>query len=773
MKFLSIIFLASLLFNNNNIEVKGKPTNDVVPSNFDLDNLDVTNVLVKKSNMNLNLQSVNYISYEESLNEFNNPYRGFFKQLRVKLTPSGGSASSLPKTNLIRVLVDLSEFSKVKNHSKDYELTDKALTILENVLKLFKSNQRTAVIRFAYHPDYSSSNHTYEPSMDTILKHQEKLGKLLTNYSDIIAVVECGLLGMYGEMHSSYVYEDKTLFSQNASKIIEKWLEVLPPSITISVRKPKFYCDWKGIDIKNIDKDTSTSNKKASRIGLYNDGYFASDSDLGTYKDRTKEVKWLTSQAKHTLFGGEFGRPDSTFKIDLNTLLSEIFLTHTSYLNLGFYEGTIDKLKNTKYSLSDKKYKGQSGMVYVQNHLGYRFVVKSVSITKIISKNESFGLMVKIANVGFANLIKPKESIIILKNTSSNTNYKFPLMYDNTLQMDVLENVNPNNWESNTENIFKVSFKLPNNVSVGNYKVYLRLASDKDSSGNNGYPIRFVNEGNNIWDSTLGANYLADLTITNTNNSNYSNNSNPSSNNVKTYVPPKPTSTITKKPSYTPLAYPKTKTNYINIKFKGTLKNKVNYYLGVRQLGIYNYFNIVNEYDSAKSVKYRTWHVTSLTEPSFIYLSDGTYGNPGNPTNYCLDLSIYGTSQGYNYLSIVECSKAKYKFKYGGTYSDTIDIYNRNNQHIIDKNGNKLCLFYSTTPRISRCEKHYKYIFLNKSNNDILNRILGANLTNINNNINNNIYNNNNNNSDNNKRNNSIKNGKYCVLRVTPLIKPS
>jgi len=41
-------------------------------------------------------------------------------------------------------------------------------------------------------------------------------------------------------------------------------------------------------------------NEKAYRVGIFNDKYLASKSDLDTYKLREKEVKWLKNQVKHT-----------------------------------------------------------------------------------------------------------------------------------------------------------------------------------------------------------------------------------------------------------------------------------------------------------------------------------------------------------------------------------------------------------------------------------------------------------------------------------------
>ncbi|ORX86933.1 hypothetical protein BCR32DRAFT_324757 [Anaeromyces robustus] len=765
MKFIIITLLALLLLNINNIKVKGKPANDYFLNINNSNNVEnVIEKIVKRANTGSNFQSVKYINYEESLKEVDNPYRGFYQEMETKLSPSGGNVKNYPETSLIRLLVDLSPFSKVKNNQQDMELTKEALVLFEDVLKTLVKSQKTAVIRFAYHPGFNSDNHTYEPSMKFLLKHQEQLGAIMSKYTEVIAVVECGMLGMYGEMHSSFVYDDKDTFYQNTVLVINKWLEVLPQNLTLSVRKPKFYCHWKGIDLNSIDKDLTTVKDKSYRVGIYNDGYFASNGDLGTYTNRNKEVKWLYNQAKHTVFGGEFGRPDedSTYNISFNDMVSEMFITHTSYLNSGFYKGTLKKIKNSKYNGSDKKYVGQNGMIYVQNHLGYRFVVKDVSITKSIGKNESFGIIVKINNVGFGNLVTPKEPIILLKNSNTNNIYKFPLLSDKTVQKEIVENINPNQWESNATYNFKAVFKLPNNISTGNYKVYLRLASNKDSKGTNGYPIRFANDDNKIWDYDLGANYLADFTITNTNTNNKNNNNNNNNNSVGSInrnpnnknvnnnpnnnasptttilspVIPRITTKLTSRISTKTI--PKTTTiskptsistprvgngnannnnnsstpsqNYYKyaIKFRGTLSNQENYYLGARDLKTYDFFKLSKKDDSTKSGIYRTWHVNSIKEPSLFYLSDSLYGSgDGKPTNYCLDIGYYVTMKGYNYLSIVECSKAKYKFKYGGTYKDTIDIYYRsNNKHITDRKGNNLCLYYSVIPHIAKCSDY-------------------------------------------------------------------
>lgn len=664
-------------------------------------NESIADGLIKRST--IGVQSVNNIKYIESLSEVQNPYRGFFKQMKITLKRNGKSTSSrMPSTHLIRVLVDISDFQK-------NILDKKALYFLNYIMEQLKSNHKSIVIRFAYDPGYKGSN-TKEPSIDMVLNHQEGLRNILSDYDDSIASVECGLFGVYGEMHGSSVYKTDNQRKNYVVKTIEKWLEVLPKSITLNVRTPEFYCDWNKVNRKNLSTNLTKVNQNAYRIGIYNDGYLASQTDLGTFRNREEELKWLSNQALHTLYGGEFGKfkTEKEKKIEHSAkyMEREAFITHTSYLNLGWYKKTIDQMKNEQYSGSDKRYLGTTGFQYIENHLGYRFVVRGVRLTKVAEKNGKFGLEVDIENVGFGNLIKPK-SIVIIMVGSNNASYKIT-------NLKILSNGNPCNWNSRKISTFKSELSLPCSMANGNYKVYLRTASDQNSKGLYGYPIRFANNDNNIWNDSLGANYLGNFTVVeSTQNSNISGNkkidNNKTANNIATS-----NKTTNNKTSYNEASNntlnDKTNSNkgYFTLKFKGKLYNTANFYLGVKELKEYKTFNII-EVNSTKSAKYRTWHVTSQTKPSLLYLSSGTYGNNGSPSNYCLDLSNSKNEDGFNYLSIVDCSNAHHKFMYGETFIDSIDIYNRDDKHLTDSNGYKLCLYYSMTPHIGRCNNFSIY----------------------------------------------------------------
>ena len=151
-----------------------------------------------------------------------------------------------------------------------------------------------------------------------ILEHQKQLGEVISDYSDVVVMVECGLFGLWGEMHGSSMCN-----KDNFNQAIEKWLEVLPENVTVNVRTPGYFCNWSGADRSKLSSFVTTQNQKEYRVGIFNDGYLgndgpdAIDSDLGTFANRTEEINWLKNQAKHTLYGGEIVTNDGLGEVKI------------------------------------------------------------------------------------------------------------------------------------------------------------------------------------------------------------------------------------------------------------------------------------------------------------------------------------------------------------------------------------------------------------------------------------------------------------------------
>lgn len=239
------------------------------------------------------------IDYTETLENFNNPERGFydFYYYNFKQSDNTINEKSLNK-NLMHLRLGIGAFSKAVNKEKDIEFSEDMLNAFSKMLKSIKANGGTAIIRFAY--DNFQGTKNLEPSLDMILHHIEQLKPVLEENQDAISYIELGFFGPWGEMHSSSICT-----VENVSKAIDAMLISAPEKIKIGVRQPKYYVAWAGVEREKLNEDITVEGMPSYRVGLFNDGYLGSESDLGTFKNREIEISWLEKQALHTLYGGE------------------------------------------------------------------------------------------------------------------------------------------------------------------------------------------------------------------------------------------------------------------------------------------------------------------------------------------------------------------------------------------------------------------------------------------------------------------------------------
>eukprot|EP00833_Pecoramyces_ruminatium_P003351 jgi/Orpsp1_1/1177383/evm.model.c7180000061259.1 len=123
---------------------------------------------------------------------------------------------------------------------------------------------------------------------------------------------------------------------------------------------------------------------------------------------------------------------------------------------------------------------------------------------------------------------------------------------------------------------------------------------------------------------------------------------------------------------------------------------------------------ITSFFDKYLSLKFKnsnhdTWKIVSETEPSFLYLAQNTNEEP---PRYCLDLSKKEKKidkNVYHYIEVVECNYAKYKFMYGISNPDSINVYNYNlydekTELLKDKDNDPVCLSNENPYHTAKCK---------------------------------------------------------------------
>lgn len=445
--------------------------------------------------ININSMAVEQeIDYTESLENFDNPERGFYKHFgyNFKVSENKAPSENALKGNLIHLRLGIGAFSKAVNGNSDMEFSEDMLNTFNKILKIIKSNGGTAIVRFAY--DNFNGNKNLEPSLDMILKHITQLEPIFKENKDVISYIELGFFGPWGEMHSSEICK-----TENVSKAIDTMLEITPENIKIGVRQPLYYTAWAGVDRAKLNEDVTIKGTKQYRVGLFNDGYLGSKSDLGTFKNREIEIQWLEKQALHTLYGGEVVANIDKEAINTTEYISkEAFRTHTTYLNSAWNGNVINAWKEEIYNGEDKLYNGQTGYLYIANHLGYRFVLRNSDLQDVVEQNKKANIQLSIENVGFANLVNDKKVSIVLEKDDK--------------KYEISTDLDATTW--NSKEITKMNFEisLPNEIELGEYKVYLRISLYGDMNKDSNYQcIRLAN--NNMWNGEIGANYIGKINV--------------------------------------------------------------------------------------------------------------------------------------------------------------------------------------------------------------------------------------------------------------------
>ncbi len=449
------------------------------------------------------------ISYTETTETINNPGAGYTTTLWYTCKP-GDTPVKNPSGNIVLMFINIGAFSSGANgvteedgtytEGTDYDLDEAFFTGLRGTFENCRKNGSTIALRFRY--DENGKSNPEPSTFEQVKKHINQIAEsgILEEYKDILMFVETGFVGAWGEQHSG-----KYTSLEYKAQLVDALLEAVPEEIPITVRTPNTFAKWAGIEMSEISEYISQPGTDAARIGLYNDGYMGSDSDLGTYSNRENETTWLSNQTVNTYFGGEFsGNLDWAKKYDTylpENAVPEMYKTHLSYINCNIYSLYKDYTFGENYdveNVDNSAYYGQTVFKFIRDHLGYRFVLRDSDLSESVLQGETLKLDFDVENTGFANPIRPQKAEIILEKDG------------NYIKTEV--DIDSRLWRSCTVNNEQLELKIPGGTEEGKWKAYIRFSVGNEGV-KDGYQrtVKFAN--NETWNGSLGANFLGEFTV--------------------------------------------------------------------------------------------------------------------------------------------------------------------------------------------------------------------------------------------------------------------
>lgn len=439
----------------------------------------------------LSAQTVNK-TYQASTEVFSNPERGFFD--------FSSSNSSLNQTNLTNMRLNDKITLLYRNYRlnafKTTLISDQFLASMQSDFDIMRNAGIKCILRFTYSNNAGDS--PADASKTLMLDHINQLKPYFLLNGDVIAAVQAGFIGTWGEWYytsqpefGGWGYNRTNLTTENYNHrkdILTALLNALPADRTVQLRYP---------DIKRVmyspnalSSSQAFSTAHAARIGHHNDCFLSSDDDVGTYINQAVEYPYLEQETKFVPMGGESCDLNSP-RTDCPTAMFEMNKFHWSYMNIDYHPDVINGF--------------QTGNCYteIQKNLGYRFEMKSATYPSSVALGSTLPFTLKIRNVGFAAPFNKRKAYIVLKNVATNQTFS------------LLMNSDPRTWLGPNEITINENIVLPSNLISGNYKMYLHLPDLSTTiAARPEYAIRMAN--NNTWESTTGYNDLGHtLNVTN------------------------------------------------------------------------------------------------------------------------------------------------------------------------------------------------------------------------------------------------------------------
>ncbi len=369
------------------------------------------------------------------------------------------------------------------------------------------------IIRFSYTntpPTGDCGNWICPPYGDAtkvrILQHISQLQPLLESNKDILATVQMGFIGVWGEQYYTdhfgdaslppYIYTTSNWNDRN--EVLGGLLDAVPIERTVQVRYPQLKQRYVyGIAAPTNSAALSVSEAfnqtDKSRIGFHNDCFLASDTDFGTFSDYGPPVS-----VSDTLNLKPYKQNDSQFV----PVGGETCFMNNPDDNCASANGRADtELDRFNYSFLNSEYNNDvnndwTGVCLddIKKKLGYRFAMITGTFPTSAESGEDINIEFTIENQGFTSPYNPRGLELVIRHIGTGDTYFAPLISD------------PRMWSPGSH-LISETLCLPPNLPLGSYELLLNLPDPEPTLFDNpDFSIQLANQ--NIWESTTGYNNL-------------------------------------------------------------------------------------------------------------------------------------------------------------------------------------------------------------------------------------------------------------------------
>jgi hypothetical protein len=334
------------------------------------------------------------------------------------------------------------------------------------------------ILRFAYNFGPYPDSEPDAPK-EWVLKHITQLAPLLADNADVIAVVQAGFIGAWGEWHTS---TNGLTEPETRKTILEALLDAVPTTRFVQLRYPAYKRELYGEALTARD---AFGLSPAARIGHHNDCFVSSATDVGTYPDaQVDELRdYVGADTAFVPFGGETCAVDAP-RSECFSAIDEMTKLHMSYINREYEPNVIASWAPCREEMDRR--------------LGYRVFIESADLPSAVKPGGSFTLTLRLKNLGFAAPFNARPVFLVLRGNGTTSRAQ-------------LMKADPRRWLGDTT--VRARVRLSSKMSPGSYTLSLWLPDAAESlQARSEYAVQLAND--DVWDPETGENRLGELTVT-------------------------------------------------------------------------------------------------------------------------------------------------------------------------------------------------------------------------------------------------------------------
>lgn len=468
------------------------------------------------------------IDYQVSEEDFANPERGFYRYTQTtvnnftpldldqlkgwrNLQPADGGNYSVYSSLVFRYYVLEGFTNTVLPAAFLANLETDFATARQAGIKLITRFTYTINAKAGSCPEGFACPPYGDAPKNMVLQHIAQLKSILQQNADVIAVLQMGFIGIWGENYYSDHFGDPSSNAQgkllddnwtSRSEVLKALLDALPADRMVQVRTPQMkqrfvYGIAASTGVPGLTEAEAFTGSDKARIGFHNDCFLASVDDYGTFADYGNSATprqdandalrtYTKNDSRYVAVGGE--TCDDTFSPQNDCenggkAQTEMRNMHYSYLNCAYNNAV------------NNDWQTGGCMDRIKKEIGYRFILKDGTFPTAVNAGSALKFVINLENAGYASPFNERPVKLILRKHGSNEIFSF------NIGADIRK------WYSGNVKL-ESSVTTTANMPKGKYDLLLFLPDKYNSIASRPeYAIRIANK--DMWESSTGYNKLS------------------------------------------------------------------------------------------------------------------------------------------------------------------------------------------------------------------------------------------------------------------------